>query len=174
MSLINHACPISDFLQTQFGNTEIEVLFQDTCERYVYITTEQGMGLELARVCFKPAFNLSYPEVYQVVINGGFIGKTFRSKKIPFYRDIQNEYTALASHEISEAFNHARTIRVIEVDIYVGNSHTHVATITELYSSAVQWPEYPSFRELDTVLIHSFNNVLLTYKKQQKTAGIFT
>ena len=162
MTLVKPTRPISDFLQTQFGNTKIQVLFQDTNERYVYITTEQGIGLELARVCFEPAFSILYPEVFTLVSSGGFIGKTFRTKKIPFYRDTQKEYISAVSRDISEAFNNTRNATVVEVDIYAGMSRTHIATITEIYSSIVQWPGRQNKGELDPILVATLNRHLRT------------
>lgn len=129
----------SDMLESQFGPTYVDVLFQQEDRRVIQTRTQAGQVLELSYVQFDPTGAQAYPTVHQTVRGGVSMGKAFRSAGVPFQRVVISVMRFPVSTNMAARFGRSDLAWVLNVDILVGDN-VHYATITEVYSAAVAVP----------------------------------
>lgn len=131
----------SDFLEEEFGPTELEVLYwnKDTltrvsCTRVI----ETGQVVEISLAVFDPQGTATYPEVHRAVLNGASMGKAFRAAGIRYHRNTKSAY----AYHLPEAFGHwfgsEHAATVANTTFSVGPEHTPYAELLETFAPSVE------------------------------------
>jgi hypothetical protein len=130
----------SDILESQFGPTVIEIIYQDDLRRL--IRTKQlgrNMTLEVSLVHFLPAGIKEFAAVHEAVKDGQSIGKAFRQAGISFYREVTSAYQSPLPAKLKNLFGNRRPATVMTVRVAVGDDRLPYAEITETYHPDVKW-----------------------------------
>lgn len=130
----------SDVLEGQFGPCEIEVLYQDNAERLAAIKTLAGEVLEIAMTNFDGRGAEEFRDAHEAIIGGGAMGKTFRDLNIPFHREMKAIGKRALAENFTPLIDSSRPGTIIRANIYVGQSKTLYAQVTEVFSHKVKWP----------------------------------
>lgn len=165
----------SDMLESQFGPTFVDVLFQQEDRRVIQTSTQNGPALELSYVQFDPQGTPAYPTVHQSVRGGVSMGKAFRAAGVPFQRVVVSVMRFPVSMNMAARFARSDPAWALNVDILVGDN-IHYATITELYSAAVQVPYAitpPDAQLIRNIgqLVDILDNLRSTAAPQQQTTS---
>jgi hypothetical protein len=132
----------SDILESQFGPTEIAVLYQNVAERISCTqAVKSGQALELSHVTFIQPGAKKFPRTHQAVLAGQSIGKVFRNDGIEFRREVSAAYHQTLPANLGRWFGNHKPATVVAVSILAGNDKTAYAEILEIYSPAVSWPQ---------------------------------
>lgn len=132
----------SDILESQFGPTEVSVLYQDEKTRVICTRAKSdGQVLELSRVLFDPAGIGRFPRTHAAVLAGQSMGKAFRSDGIEFRRETETAYRRTLPANFHAWFGSRRPATVVAVSIMAGPDRQPYAEILEVYSPAVAWPQ---------------------------------
>jgi hypothetical protein len=131
----------SDILEHQFGPTTVEILHQDDMSRSICTkVVSTGQILELSRVTFlQPGLDV-FPEVHAAILAGQSMGKAFKTRNIPFYRETHAAFQFELPGGFQHYFKNHGLASVVDVSIYVGLQKVPYAKILETYSPAVSWP----------------------------------
>lgn len=131
----------SDFLEEEFGPTELEVLYwnEDTLTRVSCTKViETGQVVEVSLVVFDPRGTATYPEVHQTVLDGASMGKAFRAAGIRRHRETKSAY----AYHLPEVFGHwfgSEEVGIVANTMFsVGPEHTPYAELLETFTSSVE------------------------------------
>jgi len=133
----------SDFLERQFGPTEIEVMFHDETGLERIIATKavgDGRILEISRVVFEPGAAEHFPEVFSAMGDGESMGKAFGLRGFRFTRNVKAAFTYDLPSVFSRWFGDVHNATVIDLVASAGPNDTPVARILETYRPEVRWP----------------------------------
>jgi para-aminobenzoate synthetase component 1 len=132
----------SDILESQFGSTAIDVLYQGARTRNICTkVVSTGQILELSRVEFIDEGVQAFPETHRAVVNGESMGKAFRSRGIDFVRQTSSAFACNLPQSFYDHYHSPGPATVVTVTILVGPAKTPYAHILETYSPAVDWPK---------------------------------
>jgi hypothetical protein len=132
----------SDILESQFGPTEVEVLYQDEKTRII-CTKAVGSGqvLEVSRVSFAPDAAAKFPDAHQAVLSGKSIGKAFREANIEFRREVRAAYKCVLPESFEKLFGGPDAATIVYVSILAGSGQIPYCRILETFSPDVKWPQ---------------------------------
>jgi hypothetical protein len=132
----------SDILESQFGPTAVEILYQSGDERIIITKVEKnGQILELSQVRFLDPGKAEYPEVHKKVLGGESMGKAFRAAGIPFLRKVNTTEKRVVPADQGPWYDDSRAATFVDVEILVGPNRKPYAKINESYSPLAGWPE---------------------------------
>lgn len=131
----------SDVLESQFGPTRIEILYQNETERIICTKTNaDNKILEVSCVKFNHEGVYKFPAIHREIIKGRSMGKAFRDESVLFKRNEKYSCRKELPALFESWFGSTSSATIVAVDILVGAEKTHYATIMELYHPDVQWP----------------------------------
>jgi hypothetical protein len=132
----------SDILESQFGPTQVKILFQDENSRIIQTVAQaSGKILEVSWVVFNKTGIEAFPTIHRAILEGGSIGKCFVQENILFKRDSLEVTQLLLPSHFSNWFGSSKPAHMVDVGIYVGYQNTPYCRILETYSPSVKWPE---------------------------------
>lgn len=135
----------SDILETQFGPTAIDVLYQDDTTRIIQTRrASDGHILELSYVLFDPQGVKTFPEVHQKIRDGESMGKAFVDAHVEFVRETTAVFRSHVPSVFQKKFNSTAMPWVTNTTILVGSDSVRYATVLEMFHPDVQWPEEPT------------------------------
>ena len=127
----------SDLLEGQFGKCTLEIIAQDPLTRLVTISlAETSEVLEVAHTTFAKEGIAAFSSIHAKVLDGEFMGKVFKMKGVPFFREVESLTNRAIPKNIARAFGED-DFTVILVNVYVGFTKIHYAQIIEIYHPKV-------------------------------------
>jgi hypothetical protein len=134
----------SEILEEQFGETEVEVLYQDDADTRIICTRAMSdrQVLEISRVLFMPGAS-GFPETHEKVLGGLSMGKAFKQAGIKFLRPSNPaaSYYQVLPTNFGRWFGSDEPASVVSVTVFAGSDKTPYAEILETYSPAVIWED---------------------------------
>jgi hypothetical protein len=141
----------SDVLERQFGETELEVLYQQDDERIIATrTAATGRVLELSHVRFRPEGTARFQDIHEAVRGGTSMGKAFRAEHVAFQRRLRAAYHTGLPSVLAGRFEAGEQATIIDLTVLAGTDHVPYADILEVYAPDVAWDVDP--READEQL----------------------
>jgi hypothetical protein len=149
-------------LESQFGPTKIEILYQVDSTRVIATKTIYSEKvLELSLVEFITSGVDTFPEIHKEILLGKSIGKAFKDSGIEFYRNTHHEYKLILSDKIQNIFTSDRPSNVVDVTINVGPNRIPYARILEAYSPDVIWASKISqLTDIDTEKVKKLDELI--------------
>lgn len=141
----------SAILKRQFGETSVDILYQNERTRIICTKAESGQVLELSYVAFNPTGAERFPEVHDAIRAGESMGQAFQGRDIAFLREIHAAYNYPLPPHFESWFKSQKPATVVAVSIFVGSENTPYAEILETYSPDVQWPKLRGEPETEQV-----------------------
>lgn len=132
----------SDILESQFGQTTVDVLYHDDYNRVIQTrVVGSDQILEFSQVTFDSKGAHDFANVHKSIVDGESMGKAFKAASVDFVRQTHAVSRLVAPPVFADIFDTSQPAWVIEVAIAVGKDQTHYADILEVYSGLVEWPE---------------------------------
>lgn len=133
----------SDLLERQFGETEIEILFQDGITRVIATRAiADRQVLEVSWVVFAADAAASFPGEYQDMRNGESMGKAFRAHGIEPERSVKDTCRYDLPPAFEPWFGSTEDATVIDLSVLVPPNRKLFAEVLEIFNPKVKWPYF--------------------------------
>lgn len=132
----------SDILEKQFGQTTVDVLFQDDTHRIIQTrVVNDNRILELSYVTFDPNGTEAFPEIHQQIRDGESMGKAFTQANVAFVRETTAVFRSHVPGVFQDKFGSDQMPWITNTTVLVGPDSVRYATVLEMFHPDVEWPD---------------------------------